>query len=495
MMPIAAGAVGLGRLTVNSALGEPLRAEIELTATRDEYASLSARLASVDAFRRAGINYSSALSGIQFTLGQRPNGQPYLKATSTRPFNEPFVDMLVEVTWGADRLVREYTFLLDPSDLFKKPAAVAALPPASDARKVAPVGSARKATADDRGGETLTLSAESNLNALARQRYPDDRHARDEFRRLMALARPELFAGQKAVGAVRLPAGTVLTMPPQLPQPANAGPGRRGGDGNPAAPGGKSTKAGAPADAGGKSRDRLLVGSGSAAVSKGLTAKKLEQLNLMIEEQGRMDQELSDRLKKSEVAFESLANNLVATLERLKQADAERARAVDEKIKVQAMLAKEQAKFGLFEMLLLMLACGATGAGLIYFYSRLKSSRQPLSSLAAPVTRPSVKPAGRTAGAETAPRTASPKAVTRPPETQQKVSLAPQPPFMSAPNPPTTGAAKDDAYARPPTPSAPETAGPAATERKFWVTSQSEPNSAPNGPPDFSPPATQKDRR
>lgn len=42
-LPMGADAAGLGRITVLSALGQPLRAEIELTASREELASLSAR--------------------------------------------------------------------------------------------------------------------------------------------------------------------------------------------------------------------------------------------------------------------------------------------------------------------------------------------------------------------------------------------------------------------------------------------------------------------
>jgi pilus assembly protein FimV len=37
--------------------------------------------------------------------------------TSPQPLNEPFVDMLLELSWNNGRLVREYTFLLDPAEL------------------------------------------------------------------------------------------------------------------------------------------------------------------------------------------------------------------------------------------------------------------------------------------------------------------------------------------------------------------------------------------
>lgn len=139
VLPFGVQAAGLGKLTVVSALGQPLRAEIELTASREEYSSLSARLASAEAFRGAGIEYSPALAGIRFSLDRRADGQPYLQVTSDRPLNEPFIDMLVEVNWTSGRLVREYTFLLDPPDVFRKPpmvpvAAPEVKPPAAAAQ-------------------------------------------------------------------------------------------------------------------------------------------------------------------------------------------------------------------------------------------------------------------------------------------------------------------------------------------------------------------------
>lgn len=142
-MPYAAHPAGLGRLAVASALGQPLRAEIDLTASREELSSLAARLASAEAFRNAGIEYSPALSGVRFSLEKRPNGQPYLVVASDRSFNEPFVDMLVEVTWSAGRLVREYTFLLDPPDVFSKQAPVAPVAIPAVKQPAAPVAEPR----------------------------------------------------------------------------------------------------------------------------------------------------------------------------------------------------------------------------------------------------------------------------------------------------------------------------------------------------------------
>jgi pilus assembly protein FimV len=113
----AAYAAGLGKLTVLSSLGQPLRAEIELTAVSNEEASgLVAKLAPPDAFRLANIEFNPALLSLRFAVEQR-NGRQYIKISSSQPVNEPFVDMLLELSWNSGRLVREYTFLLDPAEL------------------------------------------------------------------------------------------------------------------------------------------------------------------------------------------------------------------------------------------------------------------------------------------------------------------------------------------------------------------------------------------
>lgn len=127
-LPMGANAAGLGRIAVLSSLGQPLRAEVELSASREELSSLSARLASHDAFKQAGIEYVPALSGIKLVIDKRSGGQPVIRLTTDRPINEPFLDLLIELNWISGRLVREYTFLLDPAPevLARKPAAVPA---------------------------------------------------------------------------------------------------------------------------------------------------------------------------------------------------------------------------------------------------------------------------------------------------------------------------------------------------------------------------------
>ena len=110
----SAEAAGLGRLTVQSALGQPLRAEVEVTSVSpDEAESLKARIASPEAFSRVGLQYKEALSGVRMD-GENRGGRYFIKVTSSRPINDPFVDLVVELSWASGTFSREYTFLLDP---------------------------------------------------------------------------------------------------------------------------------------------------------------------------------------------------------------------------------------------------------------------------------------------------------------------------------------------------------------------------------------------
>ena len=133
MASFPAYAAGLGKLTVTSALGQPFRGEIDLLAVdKKDLGSLRARFASFEAFKEANIERSPALSAMRFSVEQKKNGDPYLKITSSKPVDEPFLDMLVELDWPAGRLVREYTVLLDPPGYNEQRAEAApSIPPVS----------------------------------------------------------------------------------------------------------------------------------------------------------------------------------------------------------------------------------------------------------------------------------------------------------------------------------------------------------------------------
>jgi pilus assembly protein FimV len=113
-----AQALALGRVNVQSALGEPLRAEIDVPdINADEAASLKASIAGAEAFRAAGLEYNQVLTNVQVSLQKRPDGRSFLRLSSERPMTEPFVDLILEASWASGRLVRDYTMLFDPPNL------------------------------------------------------------------------------------------------------------------------------------------------------------------------------------------------------------------------------------------------------------------------------------------------------------------------------------------------------------------------------------------
>ncbi|MGS2723294.1 FimV/HubP family polar landmark protein [Porticoccus sp. GXU_MW_L64] len=123
----AASAVGLGEIKLNSALNEPLNAEIELLSVGDlDELELFVNLASRKDFDRAGVPRDFFLNGLQFDV-DLSGARPKVVVKSDKPVREPFLDFLVEMQWPSGRLLRNYTLLIDLpvySDEKAKPKAV-----------------------------------------------------------------------------------------------------------------------------------------------------------------------------------------------------------------------------------------------------------------------------------------------------------------------------------------------------------------------------------
>jgi len=233
----AASAAGLGKLTVLSALGQPLRAEIELTTSAGEDpASMAVKLASPEAFRSANIDFNPALLSLRFAVEQR-GGRQIIRVNSSQPLNEPFVDMLLELTWNNGRLVREYTFLLDPAELrTTQPAQVASTPaprttsqpavaasaaaaaaaaPAADAAERARIAAAREgaqrqaAQRDAAAESTYRVRRGDTLSGIATRVKPAE-ISLDMMLVALYRANPEAFIGNNMN---RLKSGQILSVP------------------------------------------------------------------------------------------------------------------------------------------------------------------------------------------------------------------------------------------------------------------------------------------
>ncbi|MGA0572510.1 FimV/HubP family polar landmark protein [Variovorax sp. VNK109] len=124
-----ANALALGRLSVQSALGEPLRAEIDIPEINgEEAASLRIEVAPAATFRTSGFEYNPVVSGVQVTLQRRPDGRYFARLVGDRTVNDPFVDIVLQANWTSGRIVRDYTMLFDPPSL-RQPAAPQVMAP------------------------------------------------------------------------------------------------------------------------------------------------------------------------------------------------------------------------------------------------------------------------------------------------------------------------------------------------------------------------------
>lgn len=237
-----ANALALGNVNVRSALGEPLRAEIDIVEiTPEELASLRANVAPPEAFRAAGLEYSPALSNVQVSLQQRANGRPFLLVTSPRAVNDPFVDLILETQWASGRVVRDYTMLFDPPQLRQAapataqvapmppaaatpaapaarttpaPAAAAPAAPASQPREartapVAPRAATAPAPTPAAEGEKVTVERGDTAGKIAAAHKPPA-VSLDQMLVALLQANPDAFI---AGNVNRLKAGTVLQMP------------------------------------------------------------------------------------------------------------------------------------------------------------------------------------------------------------------------------------------------------------------------------------------
>lgn len=166
-IPLGSQAAGLGQINVFSGLGQPLRAEIQVTATPQELQSLLARIGSPDAFRQANISYSAAVAAIKISVDTRA-ARPVIRLSSDRPINDPFLDLLVELNWANGRIAREYTFLLDPVDLVPQRALATAInaPALGPATRQSPAP-ARPAPSARTVPDAYTVGRGDTLNRIA----------------------------------------------------------------------------------------------------------------------------------------------------------------------------------------------------------------------------------------------------------------------------------------------------------------------------------------
>lgn len=229
LTPTDASALALGRIAVQSALGEPLRAEIDVPqATAAELDALQASIASPDVFKAHGMEYSSSARLVQVEVVRQADGTAKLKLSSRSPVTDPFVDLVVDANWAAGHLVRSYTLLLDPPATPQAaptpapttaPQITASRPAAAPAARAgktvssdspAPAAAAERATAKaEAGGDSVTVRSGDTAGRLANANRPSG-VSLDQMLVAMLRANPSAFVNGNVN---RLRAGSVVQLP------------------------------------------------------------------------------------------------------------------------------------------------------------------------------------------------------------------------------------------------------------------------------------------
>lgn len=192
LLPGAVGAVGLGRISVDSFLNEPLNARIQLLSLRGvEIEDLRVSLADAKTFEKAGLERPFILSGLRFRVIGKDKGTGYIKVTSRDSIKEPYLDFLVTLEWQGNRITRQFTILLDPP----------VVRPVSRSRPPVPRNSAEPAVAAPAaGGEVSRQNGQygpvkraDTLWVIARNVRPDRGITIEQMMMALLRANPEAF--------------------------------------------------------------------------------------------------------------------------------------------------------------------------------------------------------------------------------------------------------------------------------------------------------------
>ncbi|MBV2235970.1 MAG: hypothetical protein KUL75_10575 [Sterolibacterium sp.] len=337
-----------------------------------------------------------------------------LVVRSARGITNPIVGFRVMIGCNVN-ISRDFTFFSSEREIVA-PVRMAAGPALAEAptRPIssAPVAAVTSTSPDADGTKQMTVTRNTRLNWLARGLYPNSRPTRDEYRRLMKAANPELFGHVRdRVGSVPIPAGTVLRIPANLPKKEF-----------PAKPADTPTtqaSAAAPTQAANNAKtdtapaattpirarpaaDRLVIGSGQGQVPGETVDQTLERLEQQIADKSESDIALTEMLNSLAANYGDVKTYLQTVDERIKRAEDGQLQAQTE---IASLRKNLHGSFNLIELLLAVVGGSVAGAGLIALIQRRRGRGQAHTT---PATWPGVPPAPAAASSATASAKPSP---------------------------------------------------------------------------------------
>ena len=212
LQPSVMLAAALGEISVQSAIGQRLSAEIEIVGlSKNDADTIALRLAPPEAYKEAGLDYSAVLRSMRFNIEKKAE-RYVVRLSSEEVVNDPFITILFEIDTDGNRNIRQYALLLDPPAVDQQVAVTepqtavvpelnaAVVPANSDAKETAPTAEV---------AATHTVGKGETLHGIASQLKPAETKLEQV---LIALQRlnPNAIEGDNIN---RIKAGAVLTLP------------------------------------------------------------------------------------------------------------------------------------------------------------------------------------------------------------------------------------------------------------------------------------------
>ena len=215
LQPSVMLAAALGEISVQSAIGQRLSAEIEIVGlSKNDADTIALRLAPPEAYKQAGLDYSAVLRSMRFNIEKKAE-RYVVRLSSEEVVNDPFITILFEIDTDGNRNIRQYALLLDPPAVDQQVAVTepqtavvpelnpAVVPANTDAKETAATAPTAEVAA------THTVSKGETLHGIASQLKPAETKLEQV---LIALLRvnPNAIEGDNIN---RIKAGAVLTLP------------------------------------------------------------------------------------------------------------------------------------------------------------------------------------------------------------------------------------------------------------------------------------------
>lgn len=168
-MSVSAQALVLGQIRINSALGEPIKAEIPVTKiTSDEATSLKINLADANDFTGHGLLYNAAIAAMRVDFKMTSGTTGLINISGMKPVQDPFVDLLLDVRWRTGGMQRSYTMLFDPPEHISDNAVYSSPTP-----QVSILEDSQGSVATPDTSFPVSVTQSSNEIAVNRERLPD----------------------------------------------------------------------------------------------------------------------------------------------------------------------------------------------------------------------------------------------------------------------------------------------------------------------------------